>query len=247
MNRPTLWILVFASATIFFGVKTYRALTGPVLPGEVPPAGAALSPPSTAMQPQTAPEKAAFTGLSSLLARPVFRPDRRPYQGEGAENPQRNYESELSRYTVLGVLTMGDKMVALVVGTGASKGERWEVGAGDSLPGFTVKEVSLDGLVLTADDREFPLPLYAGGPKGGGRTPVRTEVSSRPAKASQPKTVRSTVPPPRRPPGPGTTALPGAPGAASAPAPSKMISPPTGSQAEILRNRMRRTFKPGTR
>ena len=201
MNRATLWVLVFASATVFFGVKTYRALTGPVLPGEVPPAGAALSPLSAAAQPQKGPEDAAYSGLSSLLARPVFRPDRRPYQVGSADIPKRNYEAELSRYTVLGVLMVSDKMVALVVGKGASKGERWEVGAGDSLSVFAVKEVSQDGLVLTADDREFTLPLYAGGPKAVGRAPIRTEVAPAPsaARAKPPSAARPT-PGARKPP-----------------------------------------------
>ena len=237
MNRAALWILVFASATVFFGVKTYRALTGPVLPGEVPPASAALSPPSAAAQPQKGPEGAAYSGLSSLLARPVFRPDRRPYQVGSAEGPQKNYEAELSRYTVLGVLMESDKMVALVVGRGASKGERWEVGAGDSLSGFKVKEVSQDGLVLTADDREFTLPLYAGGPKAVGKAPLRTQVApaSSAAKPKSPSSARPT---------PGARKLP--PSAAAPPSTSTQV--PNAAQTRIQRRRRYpRSYTPGRR
>ncbi|MGB5994110.1 MAG: hypothetical protein WBG20_01710 [Candidatus Deferrimicrobiaceae bacterium] len=237
MNRAALWILVFASATVFFGWKTYRALTGPVLPGEVPPAGAALSPPSAAAQPQKGPEDAAYSGLSSLLARPVFRPDRRPYQVGAAEGPQKNYEAELSRYTVLGVLMESDKMVALVVGKGGSKGERWEVGAGDSLSGFKVKEVNQDGLVLTADDREFTLPLYAGGPKAVGKAPLRTEVAPAPsaARAKSPSAARPT---------PGVTKAP--PSAAAPPSTSRQG--PSAAPTRIQqRRRYPRRYIPGRR
>ena len=237
MNRAALWILVFASATVFFGVKTYRALTGPVLPGEVPPAGAAISPPSAAAQPQKEPDDAAYSGLSSLLARPVFRPDRRPNQEGSVDSPQRNYEAELSRYTVLGVLMMSDKMVALVVGKGASKGERWEVGAGDSLPDFQVKEVNQDGLVLLADDREFTLPLYAGGPKAVGRAPLRTEVKPATSDA-QPKPPSSAVPTP------GAGKSP--PSAATPPTTPEQVPGPAQRRIQRRRN-YPRSYTPGRR
>lgn len=237
MNRAALWILVFASATVFFGWKTYRALSGPVLPGEVPPAGAAFSPPSAAAKPEKGPGDAAYSGLSSLLARPVFRPDRRPYQEGSAESPQKNYEAELARYTVLGVLMVSDKMVALVVGQEASKGERWEVGVGDSLSGFKVKEVSQDGLVLTADGREFTLPLYAGGPKAVGRAPLRTEVAPTPSAARR-------KPPTSAKPAPGTGELP--PSAATPP--STSTQEPQAAPTMIPRRRIYpRRYTPGRR
>ncbi len=246
MNRAALWILVLASATVFFGWETYRACTRPVVPGETIPVGAAYSPKTAAAPAGAGSGGATISGMSSLLARPVFRPDRRPSEEGGGGNPQRNYETELARYTLLGVLREGDRMVALVVGNGAAKGERWEVGRGDSLPGFTVKAVSEDGLVLRADGREFPLPLYAGGPKTVGSGSLRTEVPSRPATAPPP----ATMPRPglRQPPGPGAMPSPGMPGSAASPSPSTVreLSPPR-PQAEILRNRMRRTLKPSNR
>jgi hypothetical protein len=142
------------------------------------PVSETFSPPA-ASPPQDAPGKASYigSGLSTVVARPVFRPDRKPFQEGSADVPLRNYEAELSQYTVLGVLMAGDERKAVVVSKGANKGERWEVGTGDSLAGFTVKEVGEDGLIVTADDREFTLPLYAGGPKAVGRTPLRTEVA----------------------------------------------------------------------
>ena len=114
----------------------------------------------------------------------------------------RNYEAELSRYTLLGVLDIGDAPYGVVVGKGGTKGERWEVKRGDSLQGFTVKEVGVDGLRLTADGREFLLPLYAGAPTAAGGA-VRTETTRRDAAQATPAP-RSAAPasdralPPRR-------------------------------------------------
>jgi hypothetical protein len=194
VNRVALWILVSAAAAVFFGLQAYRAWTEPVLPGEEARAGETLSRPAPAIPPG-GPGDAVYSGLSSIIARPVFRPDRRPFQEESAADPQKNYEAELARYTVLGVLMAGDDKKAVVVATGGGPGERWEVGAGDSLAGFTVKEVGEDGLILTAEDREFTLPLYAGGPKAVGRTPLRTEVAPIPSPApSQPRVGVRTAP-----------------------------------------------------
>jgi len=139
--------------------------------------------------------------------------------------------------TVLGVLMVSDKMVGLVVGTGASKGERWEVGAGDSLSGFTVKEVNQEGLVLTADGRQFTLPLYAGGPKAVGRAPLRTEVA--PAhSAAQPGVPSSASP---------TPAAKTAPPSAAAP-PSTPVQVPDAVRTRIQRRRTYpRSYTPGRR
>jgi hypothetical protein len=184
VNRVALWILVSAVAAVFFGWQAYRAWTSPVVPGMEAPVGETSSP-SAASPPKVDPTNASYfgSGFSTVVSRPVFRPDRRPHQGDSGTAPLRNYDSELAKYTVLGVLIAGDEKKAVVVSKGAPKGERWEVGAGDSLAGFTVKEVGEDGLILTADDREFTLPLYAGGPKAVGRIPLRTEVAPAPPKA----------------------------------------------------------------
>jgi len=198
VNRVALWILASAIAAVFFGLQAYRAWTGPVLPGAEAPVGEMFSPPA-ASPPGAVPGNASpfGAGLSTVVARPVFRPDRRPQEGDSVTAPLRNYEAELARYTILGVLMAGDDKKAVVVATGGGPGERWEVGAGDSLAGFTVKEVGEDGLILTAEDREFTLPLYAGGPKAVGRTPLRTEVAPAPARAAAqppPAAVRQVPP-----------------------------------------------------
>ena len=225
MNRWVVWILVFASAAIFFGWEAYRAWTGPLLPGAETPAAEAFSLPATA-PPQAGPGDAAYPGLSSIVARPVFRPDRRPYQEGSAGVPQKNYEAELSKFTVLGVVMVGDEKKAIVVSQGSGAADRWEVGAGDSLADFTVKDVGPDGLTLVADKREFTLPLYAGGPKSMGGAPIRTEVPvPPPAPARPPPAARPApgaggyTPPAAVTPVPGTP--PQVPGAAPSPVPQR--------------------------
>lgn len=194
MNRTSLPILVLAFLACVFGWETYRAWTMPVLPMEGTTAKDPLSLRSSAALPPGAPGEDIRGALASVLGRPVFRPDRRPYREETPAASMRNYELELSRYTALGVLMIGDEQKALVIGKGGAKGERWEVGAGDELPGFTVKSIRPDGLILEADGREFTLPLYAGGPKAQGTT-LRTVVTpAKPNAQQQPKNAVSPAP-----------------------------------------------------
>jgi hypothetical protein len=122
--------------------------------------------------------------MASIMARPLFRPDRE----EAVQVPRRNYEAELTRLTLLGVLLLGKDKRGVVVGrSGTGREERWEVGPGDTLPGFIVKDVGAEGLTLTADNREFLLPLYAGGPKGtAGQAPARTVGPSSPGQPKPP-------------------------------------------------------------
>ena len=39
MRRPAFWIPLLALAVLFFGWQSYKAWTGPVLPGVAPPPG----------------------------------------------------------------------------------------------------------------------------------------------------------------------------------------------------------------
>ncbi len=231
MNRVALWILVSAAAAVFFGWEAYRAWTEPVLPGEEARAGETLSRPAPAIPPG-GPGDAVYSGLSSIVARPVFRPDRRPFQEESAADPQRNYDAELARYTLIGVLMDGDEKKAVVVSKGPGATERWEVGAGDSLGDFTVKEVGPDGLVLVADKRELTLPLYAGGPKAVRGAPIRTEVAPAPAR------VRPQTPPAARP----------VPGARRVQTPRASSTPSSGGPpSQVPRRTYPRRYIPGRR
>ena len=210
MNRTSLPVLLLAFLACVFGWETYRAWTMPVLPVGGTPPGNPLSLRSSAALPPGAPGEDIRGALTSVLGRPVFRPDRRPYREETPAASMRNYELELSRYTALGVLMIGDVQKALVVGKGAAKGERWEVGAGDALPGFTVKSIRPDGLILETDGREFTLPLYAGGPNAAQGATLRTVVTpAQPNAQQQPKNAVSPAPGPAVPSSP--AASPGLP------------------------------------
>jgi hypothetical protein len=134
-----------------------------------------------------------------VKSRPLFRSDRRPFtEAVAGAVPARNFDAELSKLSLIGILAIGDDPKGIVVSKGGTRSERWEVKAGDELPGFRVKEVRTDGLAVTAEDREFLLPLYAGPPTAAGGT-VRTEAPRMEAAPAQPAAAPATAPAQPRP------------------------------------------------
>jgi hypothetical protein len=201
MRKPYLLALL----AFFFGWRTQQALDAPVpvWDNASRAAAAGWQPGAPVPDPPPPPETAA--AVAAVRNRPLFRQDRRPYTEATAAAPARNFEAELSRLLLIGVLSVGEEMRGVVVGKGGAAGarpERWEVKAGDDLPGFKVKEVRTDGLAVTADGRDFLLPLYAGPPAAAGIAPVRTEAPRRDA-ATQPAPAQPTAPAPVPPPRPG--------------------------------------------
>ena len=182
MRRPALATLALSLLALLFGWETRQAMR--TTPGGADNAVAARTgswqPGLPAPDPQPPPDPGPM--VSAVTARPLFRPDRQPFREQTAGVSLRNYEAELSRYTLLGVLSFGDAPFGVVVGKLGNKGERWEVKKGDSFQGFRVEGVGLEGLRLTADGKEFLLPLYAGAPTASGGA-VRTG-TTRPAAAS---------------------------------------------------------------
>lgn len=250
MSRAGLWIPLLALASLFFGWRAYDAWTRPAGAVGIPQQRPAT--PIGVAQEEAPPAPDLSTPVVSIVSRPVFRPDRKPFREEVAAVPKRNYEAELARFTLLGVLLQGADKKGVVVGKGAAgRDERWEVGPGDSLPGFTVKDIGADGMTLAADDREFLLPLYAGGPKAQpGRGPVRTETGPpTPAPATQPASPPAAggapggTPPARPSPPAAATPVTPAPPAAVAP-PSTPLSP-GGLPPDYYRRRPR--YIPGRR
>ena len=235
MSRPGFLVPLLALAALFFGWRTYEAWTGPARAASPVRPSPAVVP--VGVFPEEAPPPADLSApVATIVARPVFRPDRQPFREEAVQIPQRNYEAELSRFTLLGVLLLGKDRKGVVVGKGgAGRDERWEVAPGDSLPGFSVKDVGSEGMTLTADGREFLLPLYAGGPKGPpGKAPGRTEVAPPSAPAAPPPAASSPPSPAVR---PGTVRPPA----------DNVYSPPTrGSPATDLPfyRRRGRTIRP---
>ena len=245
MRQPVLAAIALSLLALLFGWETRQALQAP--PGgqdnAVSAAEGVWRPGVPAPDPQPPPDPTPVATV--VTARPLFRPDRQPFGEDGSGASGRNYEAELSRYTLIGVLGFGDTPFGVVVGkagtSGApgTKGERWDVRKGERLGGFKVKEVGVEGLRLTADGREFLLPLYAGPPTAAAGA-VRTEATRRdaahPASAAP---ARPGAPPastvPARPPGipsaiPGrpTGSPPAAPATAVAPAPAPDLPTPPG-------------------
>lgn len=189
MRRPALLAtLALVLLALLFGWETRQALR--TTPGgqdnvATVPAGS-WQPGVSAPDPPSPPDPT--PAAAAVAARPLFRPDRQPFREQGASG--RNFEAELSRYTLLGVLGLGDAPFGVVVGKGGNKGERWEVRKGDSFQGYTVKEIGMEGLKLTADGREFLLPLYAGAPtaaRGAVRTGTTRRDAAQPAPSSAPR------------------------------------------------------------
>ena len=94
-------------------------------------------------------------------------------------------------------LTISENLPTFASSSGASTSSSRQKGAGDELPGFTVKKVNPDGLTLEADGREFTLPLYAGGPNAAQGATLRTVVTpAQPNAQQQPKNAVSPAPGP---------------------------------------------------
>ena len=223
MRRPALATLALSLLALLFGWETRQALQA--VPGgqdnaATPTAGSWK--PGVATNDPLAPPDPGPT-VTAVTARPLFRPDRLPFREQaGSPIPMRNYEAELSRFTLLGVVSFGGELTGLVSSKSGARTERLELKAGESFPGFTVKEVRTDSLLVTADDLEFQLPLYAGAPTAAGGA-LRTEVT----KAAPPPPAASPAapsPPPQPPP---TAPAAAPPGRVVRPPPPVPITPRT--------------------
>jgi len=197
VRRPALATLALSLLALLFGWETRQALLA--TPGGQDNAASAPAgtwqPGVSAPDPQPPPDPT--PAAAAVTARPLFRPDRQPFREDASKAPARNYETELSRFMLLGVLGFGEEPVGVVTGKTGNKTDRWELKAGDALPGFTVKEVGMEGLRLTSDGREFLLPLYAGAPTAApGARPGQAALPAPPPAPAQP---RPAYTPPSRP------------------------------------------------
>ena len=218
MRRPALATLAFSVLALLFGWETRQALRG--MPGGQDNAATAAVEawqPGVFVDPQPPPDPT--PAAAAVAARPLFRSDRQLFQETAASISARNYETELSRFTLLGVLGFGEEPVGVVTGKTGNKTDRWELKAGDALPGFTVKEVGIDGLRLTADGQEFLLPLYAGAPTAAGGA-LRTETTRR--GSTQPVAAPGSPASAK----PAASGAPPGPAAATAPAPAQPRTAP---------------------
>jgi len=230
VRRPVLVAIALSLLALLFGWETRQALRA--TPGRqdnsAMAAAGAWRPAVPAPDPQPPPDPTPVA--AAVTARPVFRPDRQPFREGGSGAFGRNYETELSRYTLIGVLGFGDPPVGVVVGKAGTKGERWEVRKGDRLGEFKVKEVAMEGVRLTADGKEFLLPLYAGPPTAAAGA-LRTDPSRRDAAKPAPAPGSAAPASPGAPPASTAPARPtgfpsAAPATAGAPAPAQTVTPP---------------------
>jgi hypothetical protein len=194
MKKPALLAVALAFLALFFGWETWRAWRAPLPAGDngARAPGVLWQPGATVPDPSPPPEAGSI--LAAIAARPLFRADRQPF-GEGGGS-SRAYEQDLSRLSLIGILVIGDEQKGIVVSKSGARTDRWEVKAGESLPGFKVKEVRTDGLALTADGREFLLPLYAGAPTATGGA-LRTDVQRRDGAPAPPAASSPTSSPSR--------------------------------------------------
>jgi len=214
VRRPLLLTLGFSLLAFFFFWETRQALRGTPVGRDNASTTSAGSWHPGAPAPDPAPPADPAPMVAAVAARPLFRADRQPFREQAASAvAARNYDTELARFTLLGVLAFGEEPVGVVTGKTGNKTDRWELKAGDALPGFTVKEVGMEGLRLTSDGREFLLPLYAGAPTAAGGA-VRTEA------------VRRDAAKPSAAPGPPASAKPAVSGAPPGPAASPAPAPP---------------------
>jgi hypothetical protein len=242
VRRPLLATLALSLLALLFGWETRQALQA--VPGgqdnAATPAAGSWQPGVPTHDPKPPPDPT--LAATAVTARPLFRPDRQPFREQaGSPIPVRNYEAELSRFTLLGVLSFGDELKGLVASRSGARTDRWELKAGESFPGFTVKEVRTDSLLVTADGREFQLPLYSGAPTAAGGA-LRTDVvKSAPAAPSA--TTAPAQPAPRVGQGAAATAPP-AP--VVRPRPSAPVVRPQPSRPSSLRD-IRPRYVPGGR
>jgi hypothetical protein len=101
----------------------------------------------------TAPAMAGLPPLTNFAAtveRPLFSPSRRPAASAPAAAPGTE-----SRYRLLGIVASGTKKTAFV----ADNARRAELGVGDTLDGWTVKEIRQDRVTLASPTGEMVLKL----------------------------------------------------------------------------------------
>jgi hypothetical protein len=238
VRRPALATLALSLLALLFGWETRLALQeAPAGKDNVTSATTgAWQPGVPAPDPQPPPDPTPV--VAAVVARPLFRPDRQPFREQSASAaPARNYDAELSRLTLLGVLGFGEEPVGVVTGKTGNKADRWEVKAGDALPGFTVQEVGMEGLRLTADGMEFLLPLYAGAPTAAAGA-LRTETPRRAAAAASSSPAAAGAPVPSK------ASAPGAPAAVATPAPRPDPAAPAPTRSPPIRTPR---FLPGRR
>jgi hypothetical protein len=119
-----------------------------------------LVPPTPATRPLATPQASApapllaplppLTTFVAIVERPLFAPSRRPPPGAAAIGP-----SIESRYRLLGIVGSGPEKKAFI----AEGAHRGEIAEGDTLDGWTVKEIAQDRVLLSSPAGDASLKL----------------------------------------------------------------------------------------
>lgn len=134
-----------AAAVLLATLAVWPWLVPPVpviRPLATPPA----SPPASVLA--TLPPIASY---AAIVERPLFAPSRRPPPGIAAAT---GAPAE-SRYRLVGIVANGARRKAFV----ADGARRIEIGEGDMLDGWTVKQIGSDRILLSSADGEAALRL----------------------------------------------------------------------------------------
>jgi hypothetical protein len=155
---PSLWLehALGAVAIVCAALALWPWLSPPV-PTTRPPIAQPASTPAPA--PTALPPLASY---SAIVERPLFAPSRRPPPGAIATLGP----SIESRLRLLGIVTTGPKKKAYV----AEGTSRVELAEGDTLDGWTVKQIGQDRVLLTSPTGEASLKLKPAAPEPPPKT-----------------------------------------------------------------------------
>jgi hypothetical protein len=137
---------VLGAAAILCAVLAVWPWIVPPLPATRPLAAPPASTPSPALA-----ALPLLTGYGAIVERPLFSRSRRPPAGAAAALGP----SIESRYRLLGIVAAGPKKKAFV----ADGARRLDITEGDTLDGWTVKEIGPDRMVLASPAGEATLRL----------------------------------------------------------------------------------------
>lgn len=131
-------------------------LAGLFRPPELPVASPELDPPRPRPWVVPGPSNPDSAGLSLIVQRPLFEPERRPRLPERIEEPV----PDAPRVRLSAVSVSSDVRIAVVQELDSGRTRR--VREGERLSAWTIAEVQPDQIVLRWKDKETTIPLLSG-------------------------------------------------------------------------------------
>jgi hypothetical protein len=134
-----------AAAIVFAALAAWPWIVPPV-----PAIGQLAAPPASA--PASLAALPPLATYPAIVERPLFTPSRRPPPGTTAAAPGPSIES---RYRLLGIVATGPKKKAFI----AEGARHLDIAEGDTLDGWSVKEIGADRVLLASPAGEAALKL----------------------------------------------------------------------------------------